>query len=101
LILSSASARRSNAAEFQGHLDAAVSPHSFHDANAAVARDKGRRLLRIEGIDFAPNVAADLEYILKSCSGHERCFGELALEDRIGGDRRAMEQKATSASVKP
>ena len=78
----------------QGHLDATVRPHSFHDANAAVARDEGRRLLRIEGIDLAPNVATDLENILKSCRGHERSFGELALKDRIGGDRRAMEQIA-------
>src|SRR5882672_8247943 len=78
----------------QRHLDAAVCPHSFRNANAAVARDEGRRLLRIEGIDLAPNVAADLEDILKSCRGHERSFGKLALKDRIGGDRRAVEQKA-------
>ena len=47
-------------------------------------------MLRIEGIDVAPNVAADLENILKSCRGHERSFGELALKDRIGSDRRAV-----------
>ncbi|WP_210166312.1 hypothetical protein [Bradyrhizobium sp. LTSP857] len=42
-------------------------------------------------------MAADLEDILKSCRGHQHTLGELALEDRIGGDRRAMEQKADIA----
>ena len=31
---------------------------------------------------------------MKACRGHERCFGELAFKDRIGGDRRAVQQKA-------
>ena len=78
----------------QRRLDAAVGADALLDADAAVARDQRRRHLRVERIDLAPIVAADLQHILEARRRHQRALGELALQHGVGGDGGAVQQVA-------
>ncbi len=64
------------------------------DPEPSIAWDQGRGWFGLKPIDVAAHVALDLEHVLETFRGHQQAPRELALEHRIGGDRRPMHQKA-------
>ena len=78
----------------QRRLDGAIRLDTLLDADTAVTRDQRRWHLRIERIDLASIVTADLDDVLESCRRDQRPLGEFPLEHRIGGDGRAVQQIA-------
>ena len=49
---------------------------------------------RIERVDLAAVVAADLQHVLEACGRDQHAFRQLALEHGVGGDGGAVQQVA-------
>ncbi len=59
-----------------------------------VAGDKRRRLLDMHVVEFVLPLAADLEHVAEALGGHQSGYRTLALDHRIGEERRRMDDPA-------
>ncbi len=78
-------------------FDRAVIADAFGDAEPQAARDQQRAWLGDEAVERLPHVAADLEHILESGRGQHGALGQLAFQDGVRRDGRAVQQKADVA----
>ena len=84
--------RRAHSRLVEGEEDFAPRPDPLADLEAELAGDERRRAL-VEGlIEVRHPHPAELEHVAEPAGGEQRGRGALALEDRIGRDRAAVQQ---------
>ena len=83
--------RRGERALIERRLDAAVGAHPLAHAEAALARHQrlGRRLAEVVAVVL--EALAHLEHVAVALGRQQRGPGALALEQRVGGDGRAVD----------
>src|SRR6266566_4290983 len=64
------------------------------DADGPVARHEWLRLLELRVVERRAHLARDLEQIAEAFRGHEAAARDLALDDRVRGDRRRVHDEA-------
>ena len=67
-------------------------PHPLVDLDAQPALDHRRRRRLVQAIEAGPRLAAEEQQVAESLGGDERGAREPALEQRVGGDRRAVDE---------
>ena len=76
----------------QGRQHVPIRVEPLGDAEGEVAGYERWRLLELEVIEARPDLPGDLEHVTEAVCGHEPRKGRLALDDRVGGDRRGVNQ---------
>ena len=76
----------------QRHGHGAVAPNALGDTQSVVTGDQRGGHLRIERVDLAAVVAADLQDVLETCGGDKYAFRQLAFEHGVGGNRGSVQQ---------
>ena len=70
--------------------DLARRPDALGDLEAMLARNQRLGVVGLEIVDLGTRLAADLEQVLEACRGDERDLAAAPLDQRVGGDRRAV-----------
>ena len=81
-------------ARIERALDAAIGANALGDAEPPISRHQRRLALWAQAIDIAPGVPADFQDVLESLGGDEGAGRQPPLQDRVGGDRGAVQQQA-------
>ena len=72
--------------------DHAVRPHPLVHLDAAAALDHRRRRRLVQAVQARPRLAAEEQEVAEALGGDERGAGETARQQRVGGDRRAVDE---------
>ena len=83
----------------QRRLDLAIGEDALIDLEAQRALDQRLVLLEEEIVGIRPVDAADLVNVAKAFGNDERGVGAFALEDRVDGNGRAVEEEADIAVI--
>src|SRR5205085_117312 len=78
----------------EGHEHFAGRPETLDDADGAVARHERFRLLELRVVERGAHLARDLEQVAETVGGDEAAARDLALDDRVRGDRRRVHDEA-------
>src|SRR5262249_60016828 len=78
--------------EWDQHLPLRIDP--LADRQAQPARDERRRQIDVDVVLLEAVFVADLHHVAEALGGEKRGSGALALDERIGGERRAMDDHA-------
>ena len=73
------------------HHAVAVDP--LRHALAQIARNQRLRLVIENIVELRPGLVGDLQHVAEAFRGDQPGFGALALDDGIGGDRRAVNRE--------
>ena len=74
-------------------LQRAVGAHPLRGADPPLGRHERRRVRRAQAVEVGARLAAELDDVLEALGGDEHRPGALALEQRVGGDRRAVRER--------
>src|SRR6516225_2862584 len=69
------------------------------DRQAQPARNERRRQIDVDVVLLEAVFVADLDHVAEALGGEKRGPGALALDERIGGERRAMDDHADFAGL--
>ena len=75
-------------------LQRAVGAHPLRGADAALARHERRRVRLAQAVEVGARLAAELDDVLEARGGDEHRARALALQQRVGGDRRPVGERA-------
>ena len=87
----SAAMAASSEARSSGDLDAAVGADALAHAEPALARHQLHRRRQAQVVAIVLQPLAHLEDVAMALGGEQADLGALALEQRVGGDRRAVD----------
>ena len=80
--------QRSQVERFQD----AFGPDPLAHAYAALERNEGRRMVGTQPVQVRPVLSPKVEQVLEARGRHKRCSRPLALEKRVGRDRRPVRE---------
>jgi len=83
--------------EWDEHLPLRIDP--LADGQAQPARNERRRQIDVDVVLLEAVFVADLDHVAEALGGEKRGPGALALDERIGGERRAMDDHADFAGL--
>ncbi len=78
----------------EGHEHLPGRAEALDDTDGAVARHERLRLLELRVVERGAHLTCDLEQIAEALRGHEAAARDLALDDRVRGDRRRVHDEA-------
>ena len=79
----------------------AVGQQPFAHLAAQVSRHEGRRRIDEQVVHVVATLVANLERVPEALGGEERRARALALDERVGGERRAVHDRADGARGSP
>ena len=94
---SSTSMARATLASSSGNQHVPLSVDALADRQAQPARHQRRRQVDVDVVLLEPVFVADLDHVAKAFGGQQRGLGALALDQRVGRKRGAVDDESTSA----
>ncbi len=85
--------RRAHGVVLERSQHLAGRPEPFGDGHRAVARHERLRLLELRVVQGGPHLAGDLEQVAEPLGRDEAATCDLALDDRVGRDRRRVDDE--------